>query len=80
VVEKKQNQIDCDCRQHVEITNFIITDIDVKNAIKMKRIRMFDGQSFLAILYDQVILDAAEFGEHKWTSQSSEINYNIRFH
>lgn len=62
---KKANCIDCDCIYHAEITNYLIHDIDAKNAIKMRRIRV-DGKSYLAILYDQVILDDAELGEFKW--------------
>jgi len=51
VVEKKASDIDCDCMFHVEINNFIITDIEVKNAIRTRRVRI-EGKSYLAILYD----------------------------
>lgn len=67
VAEKNASHIDCDCRLHVEITNFNITDIEVKDAIKTRRVRI-EGKSYLGILYDQLILDAAEFGENKWAA------------
>lgn len=79
IIEKKASHIDCDCRWHAEITNFNITDIEAKDAIRTRRVRI-EGKSYLAILYDQVILDSAEFGESKWAAQSSELVFNIRFH
>lgn len=79
IVEKKASHIDCDCGMHVEINNFNITDIEAKDAIRTRRVRI-EGKSYLAILYDQLIIDAAEYGENKWAAQSSELMYNIRFH
>jgi hypothetical protein len=43
--------IECDCKEHVEITNFTITEIETKNAICMKRI-VKEDKSYLAIMYD----------------------------
>ena len=54
IVEKRASHIDCDCMFHIEINNFIITDINVKYAIRTRTVRI-EGKSYLAILYDQQI-------------------------
>ena len=67
IIDKRPSHIDCDCSFHVEITNFVITDIEVKNAIRTRRVRI-KRKSYLGILYDQQILDAPEYGEEKWAA------------
>jgi len=59
LLEKRENQINCDCNQHADLTNYTLTDIDVKNSIMIRRVQI-KGKSYLAILYDQIALSAPE--------------------
>jgi hypothetical protein len=40
LLDKRENQINCDCNQHADLTNYTLTDIDVKNSIMIRRVRI----------------------------------------
>ena len=60
MVEKVCNNVeDYDCKVHLDITNFTISEIEARSAISMKRIVLNDSEgyrrSYIAALYDQEI-------------------------